>query len=137
MLARSQLLDESQLEQLAQHLGKLVKAPMVIYFDGDLGAGKTTFCRALIRQRGHQGPVKSPTYTLVEPYFGPDLQLYHFDLYRLVEAQELEYLGIDDYFGDQSIALIEWPSRGVGYLPAADLHINLQIEQLPLPIILS
>lgn len=128
-MMRTITLDESAMAHLAQALAKVLTAPTVIYLDGDLGAGKTTFCRALIRQLGYQGAVKSPTYTIVEPYQWPELQLYHFDLYRLVEPEELEYLGIDDYFHNQAVCLIEWPERGAGILPGADIKLILQIVE--------
>ena len=117
-------------QDLAQAVSSQLPANVVVFLNGDLGAGKTTFSRYFIQALGHSGSVKSPTYTLVEPYEIADTngklrQVYHFDLYRLADPAELEFLGLDDYFTGSSLCLIEWPARGGDFIPAADIILTL------------
>jgi len=107
--------------RLAAHL----TPPGVIYLTGDLGTGKTTLVRGLLRGLGYTGPVRSPTYTLLEPYELPSLRLYHLDLYRIGAAEELEYLGLRDLLDAESLFVVEWPERGAGVLPPPDLVLAI------------
>lgn len=118
--------DADAQEALGRELAVALQGRGTVYLQGDLGAGKTTLTRGVLRGYGHSGAVKSPTYTLVEPYELPGVTLYHFDLYRLTDPEELELLGIRDYCRPDTLALIEWPERGQPLLPTADLIITIR-----------
>ena len=115
------LADESQQIALAATVAKNLKTAFVMLLKGNLGVGKTTFARGFIQASGFDGVVKSPTYTLVEPYpISHNRLCYHFDLYRLAEPEELEFIGARDYFNDNDVCLVEWPEKAEGFLPPAD-----------------
>ncbi|TYL47635.1 tRNA (adenosine(37)-N6)-threonylcarbamoyltransferase complex ATPase subunit type 1 TsaE [Marinomonas sp. IMCC 4694] len=125
MRVEKQVYGEEAMEHLGSLLSAMLKEGGVVYLKGDLGMGKTTLVRGMLKGLGYQGPVKSPTYTLVEPYDLLGLEVYHFDLYRLSNPEELEYIGVRDYFTQRSLCFIEWAEMGYGFLPEADLIVSI------------
>jgi len=129
-----QILDELQMNayagQFADVLIKNIDNTFIIFLEGNLGAGKTTFTRSILRHLGYEYAVKSPTFTLVETYELEKIdrtkqKFYHFDLYRLSDPEELDYIGFSDYLEEKAIILIEWAKKGDGFLPSADLVIDI------------
>jgi len=126
---KTTLPDEDATLAVAARMAPLLTGNELVFLEGQLGAGKTTFCRGLLRGLGHTGSVKSPTFTLVEPYeLAGGQQVFHFDLYRLTDANELEYIGIEDYLDSHQLCLVEWPERGEDALPTSDLSIRLELD---------
>jgi len=123
--------DEAASRALADQLAPLLGPGMVVWLAGDLGAGKTTLVRALLRRMGHSGPVKSPTYALVEVYVVSSIYWYHFDFYRFNEAQEFTDAGLAEYFRDDCVCLVEWPEKAAGQVPPADLALVFGFAESP------
>ncbi|WP_017430687.1 tRNA (adenosine(37)-N6)-threonylcarbamoyltransferase complex ATPase subunit type 1 TsaE [Vreelandella jeotgali] len=121
------LSDETGQVALGEALGRLFQGRGRLYLHGDLGAGKTTLTRGILRAHGHRGAVKSPTYTLVEPYELNGQRVYHLDLYRLGDPEELEFIGGRDLLADDALCVVEWPGRGEGWLPPADVNLSLEV----------
>lgn len=117
--------DAEAMEAFGGQLADASNGRGVIYLEGDLGAGKTTLARGLLRSLGYTGHVKSPTYTLIEPYELAQATIYHLDLYRLASPEELEWLGFRDLISAEVLLLVEWPERAVGELPVPDLTVSL------------
>jgi tRNA threonylcarbamoyladenosine biosynthesis protein TsaE len=118
--------DEAATAALGARLARVIAPGLSFYLHGDLGSGKTTLVRGLVRGLGYQGRVKSPTYTLVELYTVSRLNLYHFDFYRFRDPREWRDAGLDEYFDGVSVCLVEWPEKAAGLLPGADLDIAFE-----------
>jgi len=121
------LRDEAATRALGARLARVLRPGMSMYLRGDLGSGKTTLVRGLLRSLGYEGRVKSPTYALVELYTVSRLNLYHFDFYRFHDPKEWRDAGFSEYFNDASVCLVEWPERVAGLLPAADVDVVFSI----------
>ncbi|MEO8010033.1 MAG: tRNA (adenosine(37)-N6)-threonylcarbamoyltransferase complex ATPase subunit type 1 TsaE [Dokdonella sp.] len=119
-------LDEAQLQAVARALASTIGDGGIVYLIGDLGAGKTTFARAMLQALGVGERVKSPTYSLIETYMTDTRAIHHLDLYRIGDPSELEWLGLADLSTAVAVMLVEWPQRGLGALPAADLHVQFE-----------
>lgn len=127
MTMQLRLDDEDRQVAFGECLGRALRGHGRVYLEGELGAGKTTLARGILRAHGHRGAVKSPTYTLVEPYELNGTRIHHFDLYRLGDPEELEFIGGRDLLAEEALCLIEWPERGEGWLPTPDLVVTLAL----------
>lgn len=127
-LMQRYLHDTEETERFGAELYRLLPANCLIFLEGSLGAGKTTLVRGFLRAAGYSGAVKSPTYTLVEEYVVNHHRIFHFDLYRLADPEELEWMGIRDYFAEDCVCFIEWPDMGKGMLPEPDVVISLSVQ---------
>ncbi len=122
------LKDSAETEWLGALLWQVLPEKCLVFLSGDLGAGKTTLIRGLLRAAGHSGVVRSPTYSLVEEYRFAERNVFHFDLYRLKDPEELEWMGMSDYLNQSSLCCIEWPQMGDGFLPKADVTIDIAVQ---------
>ncbi|MFW5432632.1 MAG: tRNA (adenosine(37)-N6)-threonylcarbamoyltransferase complex ATPase subunit type 1 TsaE [Methylophilaceae bacterium] len=122
-----ELVDEAATLEAGCAFSKQLNPGMVVYLHGDLGAGKTTFVRGVLQGFGHKGKVKSPTYTLVEPYVVSRYSIYHFDLYRFIDENEWDAAGFNEYFNGDSICMVEWPEKAGNILPKPDFDVKLNL----------
>jgi tRNA threonylcarbamoyladenosine biosynthesis protein TsaE len=123
------LVNEDAMLTFGAQLAVVIKSGTIIFLHGPLGAGKTTLARGFLRGLGFHSKVKSPTYTLVEPYDVAGRKIFHFDFYRLNTPDELQHIGIQEYFSSETICLIEWPEKGHPLLPEADLNCYIAITE--------
>ncbi|MCW8943732.1 MAG: tRNA (adenosine(37)-N6)-threonylcarbamoyltransferase complex ATPase subunit type 1 TsaE [Sedimenticola sp.] len=121
--------NEAAQEAIGRALARACTKNCLVYLKGDLGAGKTTLARGFLRGMGHTGAVKSPTYTLIEPYEIAGKRYYHLDLYRLADPDELEYLGLRDLLEEEAVLLVEWPEQGADALPIPDILVSIHYEE--------
>jgi tRNA threonylcarbamoyladenosine biosynthesis protein TsaE len=120
--------DEAATVAFGKTLANACNGRGLLTLSGDLGTGKTTLSRGLVQAHGHTGAVKSPTYTIVEPYDLGDIRIFHFDLYRLEDPEELEFIGLWDYLDQEALIIVEWPERAAGVLPAPDVEIDIAVK---------
>lgn len=120
--------DEAATVAFGKTLANACHGRGLLTLSGDLGTGKTTLSRGLVQAHGHTGAVKSPTYTIVEPYDFGDIRIFHFDLYRLEDPEELEFIGLWDYLDQEALIIVEWPERAAGVLPAPDVEIDFSVK---------
>ncbi len=117
--------DAARMEAIGDRLAARLRVGHLVFFRGELGAGKTTLIRGILRGLGCTEPVKSPTYTLIEPYTVAGLTVFHFDLYRVNDPEELEAIGVRDYVDGDGICLVEWPERGEDMFPLPDVEVMI------------
>ena len=132
--------DEQKMQVFGKKIAQVIcqiNAPLLILLNGDLGAGKTTLSRGILNGLGHRGSVKSPTYTLVEPYDLEIGKVFHFDLYRLVDPEELYDIGFNDYLTESQLCMIEWPDKGGSLLPKADISLQINSNGTGRQVILT